>query len=258
MKKWFFCFLVGLLLLSVNGLASAHFGMIIPSDSMIMPGESKVIQVTCSFSHPMERVGMELVKPAQFGVAVRGKRSSLLDNLTETKVMGQRAWTANYKITRPGVYTFYMEPTPYWEPAEGSYIVHYTKTILSAFGDEEGWGESLGLKTEIVPLTRPFGLYACNVFQGIVMLDGKPVPYAEVEVEYYNQSGKAVAPTDYMITQVIKADGSGVFTYAVPRSGWWGFAALNPSDKKMKYKGEEKDVELGAVLWVEFKEWKEK
>jgi cobalt/nickel transport protein len=41
-----------------------------------------------------------------------------------------------------------------------------------------------------------------------------------------------------------------VFTYAAPKAGWWGFAALSTSDFKMKYKGEEKKVELGAVMWV--------
>ena len=46
------------------------------------------------------------------------------------------------------------------------------------------------MKTEIVPLSKPFGLYAGNVFQGIVKLNGKAVPYATVEVEYYNQDPK--------------------------------------------------------------------
>ena len=37
------------------------------------------------------------------------------------------------------------------------------------------------------PAWSHFGIqYAGNVFQGIVKLDGKPVPFAEVEVEYYN------------------------------------------------------------------------
>jgi cobalt/nickel transport protein len=58
-----------------------------------------------------------------------------------------------------------------------------------------------------------------------------------------------------MITQAIKADSNGVFTFAVPKAGWWGFAALNTSEK-MKYLGEEKDLELGAILWVEFHDWK--
>jgi len=206
----------------------------------------------------MEGRGMELDRPAQFGVLFRGKRKALTDELKETKVMGQKGWMMDYKIERPAVYQFYMEPKPYWEPAEDCYIIHYTKTIIAAFGVEDGWDEPAGLKTEIVPLTRPFGLYAGNVFQGIVMLDGKAVPYAEVEVEYYNRDGKAKAPNDYMIAQVIKADKNGVFTYGVPRPGWWGFAALNKSDKKIKHKGEDKEVEIGAVLWVEFHEWRER
>jgi cobalt/nickel transport protein len=32
--------------------------------------------------------------------------------------------------------------------------------------------------------------------------------------------------------------------------GWWGFSALNPTDFKIPHKGREKDVELGAVIWV--------
>ncbi len=79
-----------------------------------------------------------------------------------------------------------------------------------------------------------------------------------MEVEYYNSDKKATAPTDYMITQTIKADKNGVFSYAAPVSGWWGFAALNASDKKMMYKNQEKDIELGAVLWVKFESWQEK
>jgi len=151
-----------------------------------------------------------------------------------------------------------VEPQPYWEPAEDCYIVHYTKTVVTAFGDEEGWDKELGLKTEIVPLSKPYGLYAGNVFQGIVKLNRKSMPYAEVEVEYYNKDKKAEAPTDYMVTQTIKADVNGVFTYAVPKAGWWGFAALSKADKKLKYKGKDKDVEIGAVIWVYFHEWQGK
>ncbi len=154
---------------------------------------------------------------------------------------------------------FYMEPQPYWELAEDVFIIHYTKTVVTAFGDDEGWDEEIGLKTEIVPLSKPFGLYTGNVFHGIVKLNGKPIPFAEVEVEYYNIENKAQAPTDYMVTQTIKTDENGVFTYAVPKSGWWGFAALNEADFKLKTKsGEEKGVELGAVIWVHFEDWQQK
>ncbi len=258
MKKALFGLILGLSFLCTDHMAMAHFGMLIPSDTMIMQGDPKTVSVVLSFSHPFEGVGMELAKPQVFGVMGNGSKQNLLGDLKETKVMGHSAWMAAYAIKRPGVYMFYMVPKPYWEPAEDCFIVHYTRTVVAAFGDDEGWDQEIGLKTEIVPLSKPFGLYAGNVFQGIVKLNGKPVPYAEVEVEYYNQGNKAEAPTEYMITQTIKADGNGVFTYAAPKAGWWGFAALSTSDEKMIHDGQKKDVELGAVIWVQFLDWKEK
>jgi cobalt/nickel transport protein len=252
MKKLFITIIIGTFIIISAGSAVAHFGMVIPSDSMVMQGENKTITVTLSFSHPFEGEGMELVKPAVFGVMANGKKLDLLKSLSKTEVMGHTAWEIPYTIKQPGVYMFYMEPQPYWEPAEDCHIVHYTKTVVTAFGDDEGWDEEIGLKTEIVPLSKPYGLYAGNVFQGIVKLDGKPVPFCEVEVEYYNKDGKAHAPTNYMVTQTIKADMNGVFTYSAPGAGWWGFAALNTSDEKIKGK----DVEIGAVIWVRFHDWK--
>ena len=146
----------------------AHFGMVIPSDSMVMQADSRTLRVTLSFSHPMEMVGMELQKPKVFSVLANGKNQSLLGQLKSTTVMDHGAWTVDYTIKRPGVYMFHMEPQPYWEPAEDCFIVHLTKTVVTAFGDDEGWDAELGLKTEIVPLAKPYGLYAGNVFQGIV------------------------------------------------------------------------------------------
>ncbi len=252
MKKFFIFIIMSIIVSFSAGVALAHFGMLIPSDSMVMQNDNRTINVKLSFSHPFEGEGMELVKPNVFGVMANGEKADLLETLKKTKVMGHTAWETSYTIKRPGVYMFYMEPKPYWEPAEDCYIVHYTKTVVTAFGDDEGWDQEIGLKTEIVPLSKPYGLYTGNVFQGIVKMDGKPVPFGEVEVEYYNKERKAQAPTDYMVTQTIKADANGVFTYSAPKAGWWGFAALNTSDKKIKGK----DVEIGAVLWVKFHDWK--
>jgi cobalt/nickel transport protein len=161
-------------------------------------------------------------------------------------------WEAQFTVKRPGDYTFFVEPTPYWEPAEDSFIVHFTKVCVDALGMEVGWDEELGLETEIVPLTRPYGLWTGNAFTGIVKLQGEPVPFAEVEVEYYNEAGEVVPPADAYITQVVRADGNGVFSYAMPRAGWWGFAALNEASWTLgDPSGNEKPVELGAVYWVQ-------
>jgi cobalt/nickel transport protein len=152
-----------------------------------------------------------------------------------------------------------MEPHPYWEPAEDISIIHYTKTVIAAFGEDQGWDKPVGIETEIVPLTRPFGNYAGDSFRGQVLLKGKPVPDAEVEVELYNKDGKFVAPSDYHVTQVVKADENGVFSFTCPQPGWWGFAALNEADFKIKDPdGNDKNVEIGAVLWIHLDEYKKK
>jgi len=254
-----FCKMTVLMVFSIllaAGPVWSHFGMLIPTDSMVMQDDNRTVTVTLSFSHPFEMVGMKLVKPKAFNVLAGGKKKDLLGSLEATQVMGHKAWKAAYPVKRPGVYTFYMEPEPYWEPVEDLFVIHYTKTVVTAFGDNEGWDTEIGLKTEIVPLSKPYGLYTGNVFQGIVKLNGKSIPYAEVEVEYYNENKKFKAPTDYMITQTIKADQNGVFAYAAPRAGWWGFAALSKADFKLRHADKEKEVELGAVIWVKFHDMK--
>ena len=127
----------------------SHFGMLIPSDSMVMQDDNRTVTVTLSFSHPFELVGMEMTKPKIFSVVAGREKRDLLGSLQETQAMGHRAWKAAVPLKRPGVYMFYMEPEAYWEPAEDSFIVHYTKSVVAAFGDDEDWDKEIGLRTDI-------------------------------------------------------------------------------------------------------------
>jgi len=239
---------------------SAHFGAVIPSDNIVTREDSKTVALEVKFIHPLEMDYMEMARPKQFGVVHSGKKINLLPDLQKAKGKGPDQdqevtfWTIDYKIKRPGDYTFYVEPVPYWEPAEDVFIVHYTKVCVNALGLEKGWDEPIGLETEIIPLTRPYGLWTGNLFTGQVLLKGKPVSFAEVEVEYLNESPGntdiVVAPADPYVTQVVKADTNGVFSYAMPREGWWGFSALSEAEWTLKNDGVEKGVEIGAVYWV--------
>lgn len=247
-------------LFCLSSTGHAHFGTIVPSDDIVSQEDSKKIQLEIKFIHPMELDYMEMARPKQFGVLSSGKKTDLLSTLVTAKGKAPRQnrdftfWLTTYQIRRPGDYTFYVEPTPYWEPAEDSFIVHYTKVCVNALGLEGGWDEPVGFETEIVPLTRPYGLWTHNVFTGRVLLKGKPVAGAEVEIEYLNESpgnpSVVKAPSDPYVTQVVKADADGVFSYAMPRAGWWGFAALGEADWKLRRDGVEKGVEIGAVYWV--------
>lgn len=247
-------FFFGVLIFSVCN-AFAHFGMVIPSTSTVI-GQTGPVEILLSFSHPFEGTGMELVKPDQFYLVRDGEKSSLLADLEATRIMENKAFRYEFKPTAPGVYHFVMEPQPYWEPIEDSHIIHYTKTTVGVFGWDENWQETLGLPVEIKPLLRPFGNYRGNTFTGQVLVNGKPAPNTEVEVEYYNDSGTWKAPTDYHITQVILTDSSGVFSFTCPLDGWWGFAALHTADYTIKDpEGNDKPVELGGVIWVHMGEY---
>jgi len=258
--KTFLAVLAAIAPLLFPAAARAHFQMLIPSADVVGTEDARTIRLDLLFTHPMEQQMMDMARPVGFGVCIRGgKPVGLLPALEKQSIDGKTAWQAPYVLKRPGDHVFFVEPAPYWEPAEGKFIIHYTKVVVNAFGNEEGWDHEVGLKTEIVPLARPYGLWAGNVFRGVVKLDGHPVPFAELEVEYYNEPGRppVKAPTDAHITQVIKADANGTFAYAMPKAGWWGFAALNDADYTIKGEdGEDHGVELGAVIWVRTYEMK--
>jgi cobalt/nickel transport protein len=253
-------------IVSAANPVSAHFGVIIPSDDIVTQDDSKTLKLHIKFIHPLEMDYMEMVKPKRFGLVHDGKKTDLLSSLKAAKGKNPDQtesftfWTAEYQIRRPGDYTFYVEPTPYWEPAEDAFIVHYTKVCVNAFGLAEGWDEPVGLETEIIPLTRPYGLWTGNLFTGQVLLKGKPLPFAEVEIEYLNESpgniSVVIPPSDPYVTQVVKTDANGVFSYAMPRAGWWGFAALSQADRHLEHDGRKKGVEIGAVYWVHTRDMK--
>lgn len=233
----------------------AHFGMIIPSKDVVGKDDPREISLTLQFTHPFEDgPQMELLKPEKFGVVVEGKVTDLTGTLREKKVESKSTWETTYKIARPADYIFFMQPKPYWEPAEDKFIIHFTKVTVDALGAEVGWDKPIakaaGIPAEIVPLSRPYGLYAGNLFTGQIFRDGQPVPHAEVEVEFWGR-GKTKAPTDSHIRQVIKADPNGIFSYAMPKPGWWGFSAVMEGLEKIKHEGKDKRVEIGAVIWVQ-------
>lgn len=231
--------------------ARAHFGMVVPDKNLVTKDGSKTVSLDLRFWHPMENQGMDLEKP-KLEVVAEGRKQDVSASLTQADVAGKKAWKADYAVKKPGVTAFVMTPAPYWEPAEDKFIIHMTKTVVSALGEEEGWDKPAGCKLEIVPMAKPFALYAGNSFTGKVLFKGKPLANAEVEVEFFNKDGALKAPDDAYVTQVVKADGAGVFTYSAPWAGWWGFAALADDDAKMKKDGKDKAVELGGVIWVYF------
>ncbi len=238
---------IGLLAVSPAG---AHFQELIPTPDIVTSETGRRVTLEAVFTHPFARGPvMDMAPATRFGVLSHGVHTDLTGALEPYSVNGRTAFRATHTPPGPGDYVYYLEPAPYWENAEGKTIVQYTKVVVDAYGGEGGWDALVGFPVEIEPLVRPYGLWTGNVFRGIVRHEGAPVPFATVEAEWRND-GSVHAPADIFTTQVIKADGEGVFTYAMPRAGWWGFAALVDGPSMPGPDGTAAESELGGLIWV--------
>ncbi|OLN28194.1 Additional periplasmic component NikK of nickel ECF transporter [Desulfovibrio sp. DV] len=260
--------LVALVLaLALPGLASAHFQMIYTPEIALDKGGE--VDMRLVFTHPFEAGHtMDMGAPEQFfmvfqrGAEGEAQKTDLKAGLTpitwKSLTNSGKAYAFKQKLRSPGDYVFALVPAPYFEPEDKSYMQQITKLVLNVGGIPGNWGKPVGLATEIVPLAKPYGLYTGNVFVGQVLADGKPVADAEIEVEYLNHApamgtnsfdkkAVATAPHDCFITQAIKADANGVFVYAMPKAGWWGFAAMGTGPVK-EFDG--KPLSQDALLWV--------
>ncbi|MCS7232808.1 MAG: DUF4198 domain-containing protein [Synergistetes bacterium] len=243
----------------------AHFQLLIPS-KVFVEGSPQKLEFFMPFTHPMEGGPiMDVERPAEFGFSLKGERKVLKDAIKAVEVEVFPSWHPDYKdnrgkkaraykaevlIDKPGDYIFYLIPQPYFESQEGRFIWQITKVIVNAFGAEEGWDRPLGLKAEIVPLVKPYALWVGNEFKGKVLIDGKPASNIDVEIEYYNEDGKIKdIPSDAFVTQVVKTDENGIFSYVIPWAGWWGFAAIGEGGER-EHQSKRYPIELDAVIWI--------
>ena len=259
--------LSGLLVLAMAVPALAHFQMVYTPESALDKGQE--IPLKLVFTHPFEAGHtMDMGAPEQFFVVRKGKKQDLLKTLKpmtwKSLTNSGQAYETTYTVRGMGDNIFCLVPAPYLEEEEDCYIQQITKMVVNTAGFPTDWDAEVGLPAEIVPLDKPYGLWAGNVFRGIVKSAGQPVPYAEIEVEYLNhepvlgdnafaKDAKVEAPQDAFVTVTIKANAAGEFTYGIPKAGWWGFCALGagPEDK---HNG--KELSQDAVIWVQAKEMK--
>jgi cobalt/nickel transport protein len=277
MKRCFLLLFAGALLLPT--WAQAHFQVIYLPKLALTSEDSAQQRLQLFFTHPFEGgpvmdMGKDLEgnlrPPFEFGMLHKGERIDLTSQLQDISFRGVASQGAGFaaEVTFRGLgdYVFFLEPAPYYDKPEDAYIQHVTKVIANRGGLSTDWDTDVKLPVEIRPLTKPYALWAGNVFQGQVLRKNgdemEPVPFAEVEVEFFNfavEENRVNAqpivgtPQAAFVTQVIFADENGVFTYGMPRAGWWGFAAIGAGGEGM-YRG--KALELGAVLWVEATEMK--
>jgi cobalt/nickel transport protein len=249
--------------------AEAHFQLLYTAEAAL--NESAPIELALVFSHPFDNgYTMDMGTPeALYVVSQRGesepRTTDLMQYLEPIEWSGVETKAAAF-IARPprtvtrslGDYTFVLRPAPYYEEQEDKYIQQITKTVVNIGGLPGAWDEPLGLPVEIVPLDKPYANWVGGVFRAVVLADGKPVPHAEVEVEFLNHepqiaerrfdpAAKVTAPQDSFKTLSIRADAAGQIIIGLPKAGWWGICALDLDDGA---RHEGKELSVDAVLWI--------
>ena len=246
----------------LSSTAQAHFQMLYTPD--LIRDRGGLISLKMPFTHPASSGHVMTVdSPQAFYKVRKGKKTDLLDSVTPIDWTSAEntgpAYEANVKLRGLGDHMFIMKPAPYYEKSEDKYIQQITKTIVNVGSLPTDWNEELGLKTEIVPLTKPYAIYEGGTFVGVVKSGGKAVPFAEIEVEYLNyepelntnrfsEQANMTPPASAFITMTIFTDANGTFTFGLPKAGQWGFAALGVGPDT-EYKG--KELSQDAVIWVQ-------
>ena len=224
--------------------AQGHFQLLYTDEAALKNGQATNLLLL--FTHPAHGgPNMNMGVPEAFYlVSQRGEAAAVKTDLTQylEPIMwnGEQGSSQAYAARLPGAvtrslgdYVFVLQPAPFYESGEDKYIQQLTKMVMNIGGVPGNWAEPLGLPTEILPLDKPYANWTGGVFRGIVLSEGRPVPNAELEVEYINYppnlSTRGFAPEPRIIfpqasfgTMSIRANDRGEFTVGLPRSGWWG------------------------------------
>lgn len=264
--------LIGALVASMSMSSFAHFQMIYTADSDISGNSSIPFELV--FTHPADGVeahSMDIgkdekgvIKPVvEFFSVHNGEKTDLKSALKSSKFGPVSKQVTSYKFNLDkstglkggGDWGLVFIPAPYYEPSEGIYIQQVTKVLVNKDNLATDWNNKLADGyPEIVPLSNPI-TWKDQIFRAqVVDKEGKPVPNAEIEIEYLNaniENSKFVGELEKDKTStVIYADANGYFSFVPIYKGYWGFAALGAGGE-MKYDG--KELSQDAVLWIEAK-----
>ncbi|MGL6258033.1 DUF4198 domain-containing protein [Vibrio sp. WXL210] len=254
-----FALMAGVAAIGFSAASQAHFQLLYTPESQLE--KPATIDMKLVFGHPMDNGHvMDMAQPEEFFVLFKEDKIDLLKDLKKITWTGHDnkadAYQVEYKIRRNGDYIFALVPAPYYEEGEDIYIQQITKRYINKGSLPTGWEEPLGLKTEIVPLVKPYQVFTGSTFTGQVLSNGEPAPGVECEIEFINTDidsqanafGKDTYREPPASAIVAMTDDNGMFTFGIPTAGKWGFACLG-SGPDTEFKG--KELSQDAVLWIE-------
>jgi cobalt/nickel transport protein len=272
MKLKFSSLLCGAALATASLGAYAHFVVMFTPQTALLRASDVPFHIV--FTHAFAGgPTMPMAKPKRFYYSKRDGRGAPTEEVDLSEYLEEVQWDSGaddtvtaWKANIPreamrslGDYQIVVEPEPYLEEGEGLYIQQFSKVMINVGGVPGNWGETLGLPAEIHALNKPYANWVGGVFRGMVLSDGIPVPFTQVEVEYLNhpldvennrfqEEGLIDPPHPSLEAMVIMTNEFGEFSFSMPKAGWWGFAALTVGPES-EYKG--MPLSQDAILWVQ-------
>ncbi|MEM9261571.1 MAG: DUF4198 domain-containing protein, partial [Bacteroidota bacterium] len=208
----------------------AHFLEVLPAKALYVNSDGGEVGVDILFGHPYYGVVLKAEAPSEAMVISPDGKTSVL----AVKDDGHSKYVTTFPVDGAGDYTVVAKGSPFYEAEEGIFINQTAKVVVNAGGVEGAWNKPVGLPIEIVPLSRPYGLWAGSSFSGMVFIDGKPAPHVKVEITLARGSEKLPELSDLHDVATLYTDGVGMFTVALPVAGWWGLSAISHPDETMK------------------------
>lgn len=240
---------IGMIILCMVGMSSAHFTMLFPGGDMdVTPrdyiaelGDTKTIWII--WGHPYEHILFDMTSVPKVSVRDPEGNNKVLPT-SEITVGGKKAYKVSFTVDKMGDWILHAE----YED-EGEELIDYVKTIIHC-GEEAwiGWDAELGQNAEAMPYTRPYGLEEGFVFTGKALYKGSPMQDADVEIEMYHtkevgdnvvKEAEEMFPYDppMMFTRVTKTNKDGEFTYTLDEPGIWFIGAYGPEEDGLTQRG---------------------
>jgi cobalt/nickel transport protein len=226
--------------------------MLLPNKSSVKKGET--VTFTYQWGHPFEHQLFDAPNPDSLVViAPDGTKHDLVKSLTKIDVPageGKKVTAYQFRVTaeQRGDFVFLLNTPPIWMEEEQEFYQDVVKVVLHVQA-QKGWDAVAGGESELLPLTRPYGLTAGMVFQAQCRARGKPLESALVEIERYNATPPKELPPDEQITRTAKTDPNGTVTATLTDPGWWCLTAQRDGGKRER-DGKQYPVKRRSTFWV--------
>ncbi|MFC1736349.1 DUF4198 domain-containing protein [Candidatus Hydrogenedentota bacterium] len=245
-----------------SAIAHAHFNILLPSDYHMWHGrKDRATEFKVIWGHGYEHIWFDAEVPEELiAVSPSGEKTNLLDGLKKSMVTGRdgkdyRAFSLSYRPKERGDHIIAMKAALVYDREQEVYLQDYAKSIFHV-QDKLAWDRNVGMKLELVPLTRPYGLQVGGVFQAQVLLEGKPLAACEVEFEKYQRRAPSQkdTPPETFITFEAKTDPNGIVTFGLHEEGWFALTAINVTKEHAKPNGVLAPIVERSTLWINIAE----